>query len=564
MPAAESGRHDAQMLTSTKATALSTPTSTNPFIPYDTAFGIGGRVADYAPSFLYRLDLNQLGDSAILLAGYRRNDPQAPLQLALARYHADGRADTSFGEDGIAVVSGSPTVATLPNVRTTVQPDGKIVVATVFQLASQEQRWAMSRLTAAGQLDPTFSGDGKLQISFPDAPRGLHLAAVLVRADGTILVVGSQGSRLCAARYRLNGSLDLSFGVDGKLVTGLPGDRATVLSAALDAVGNVVVVGLTTMPDSGADMLIGRLHPDGTPDEDFGLAGFVIEDFGIRADVGSRTVVQADDRILVAGTADVSSTGSEPALLRLLPDGSLDPSFGVDGRVRLSLGKEPDRAQVTALGLLPGGRIAVAGSYQITDSDRKADPLYRVPQPFVAVRRQDGTPDPAFHPQLGVVFLGSGSATSPTDLVVTGDKVLVAADRALVRLNTATTFSALRLSIGVDANSAGPGPLHFFVTVHNDGESGASGLLRMRSSQAVSVVAGTGGSYSVAPNRMDVTGKVTAIPAGGTATLTLRTTVNGFEEGISLTGSINDGQPELNTSDNHAAIMVTTSRLPTA
>ena len=260
MPGAESGRHDAQMLTSAKATALSTPTSTSPFIPYDTAFGIGGRVADYAPSFLYRLDLNQFGDSAVLLAGYRRHDPQAPLQLALARYHADGRPDTSFGDDGIAVVSGSPTVATLPNVRTTVQPDGKIVVATVFQLASQEQRWAMSRLTAAGQLDPTFSGDGKLQISFPDAPRGLHLAAVLVRADGTILVVGSQGSRLCAARYRLNGSLDLSFGVDGKLVTGLPGDRATVLSAALDAVGNVVVVGSTTMPDSGADMVVGRLH----------------------------------------------------------------------------------------------------------------------------------------------------------------------------------------------------------------------------------------------------------------------------------------------------------------
>jgi hypothetical protein len=47
------------------------------------------------------------------------------------------------------------------------------------------------------------------------------------------------------------------------------------------------------------------------------------------------------------------------------------------------------------------------------------------------------------------------------------------------------------------------------------------------------------------------------------ATLTLRTSVNGFEEGISLTGSISGGQPELNPADNHASIMVTTTRFPT-
>jgi hypothetical protein len=87
--------------------------------------------------------------------------------------------------------------------------------------------------------------------------------------------------------------------------------------------------------------------------------------------------------------------------------------------------------------------------------------------------------------------------------------------------------------------------------------------LQLRSSKPVAVVAGTGGSYRVAPNRIDVTGKVFAIPVGGTATLTLRTTVTGFEDGISLTGSINAGLPELNTADNQASITVTTSRFPT-
>ena len=42
---------------------------------------------------------------------------------------------------------------------------------------SQEQRWSLTRLTSAGQLDASFSGDGKLQVSFPGEPRALHLAA---------------------------------------------------------------------------------------------------------------------------------------------------------------------------------------------------------------------------------------------------------------------------------------------------------------------------------------------------------------------------------------------------
>ena len=98
----------------------------------------------------------------------------------------------------------------------------------------------------------------------------------------------------------------------------------------------------------------------------------------------------------------------------------------------------------------------------------------------------------------------------------------------------------------------------FFVTVHNNGTSASGGLLRLRASKAVSIVSGTHGSYIVEPNRVDVIGKLSGIPAGGQATLALRTTVNGFEEGISLSGSVAAG-PELDVSDNSASIMVTVS-----
>ena len=108
------------------------------------------------------------------------------------------------------------------------------------------------------------------------------------------------------------------------------------------------------------------------------------------------------------------------------------------------------------------------------------------------------------------------------------------------------------LLIGADQFTAGPGPLTFVVTVRNHGPRPEAGLLTLRASKPVSVVASSHGHATVAPNRIDVTAKLTGIPAGQSATLTLRTTVTGFEEGITLSGQIAlfEG-PEFNNSASH-------------
>src|SRR5687768_8448234 len=74
------------------------------------------------------------------------------------------------------------------------------------------------RLFAAGDLDPSFSGDGMLTASFGQHARAWDVA---VQEDGKIVVAGAisspSGNTSDAAliRYNADGSLDASFGSAG-------------------------------------------------------------------------------------------------------------------------------------------------------------------------------------------------------------------------------------------------------------------------------------------------------------------------------------------------------------
>src|SRR4051794_26766566 len=73
-------------------------------------------------------------------------------------------------------------------------------------------------LFSAGDLDATFSGDGKLAV--PDTDAGRNLSEVYVYPDGKVLTAGSElsGARedLLVTRYNANGSLDTTFGKGGR------------------------------------------------------------------------------------------------------------------------------------------------------------------------------------------------------------------------------------------------------------------------------------------------------------------------------------------------------------
>src|SRR6185503_19320382 len=72
---------------------------------------------------------------------------------------------------------------------------------------------------------------------------------------------------------------------------------------------------------------------DGVADPTFGNGGLVMTDFSGNFDWINDVLVQPDGKILAVGATDMASGLTRFALARYNPDGSLDQSFGVGGRV---------------------------------------------------------------------------------------------------------------------------------------------------------------------------------------------------------------------------------------
>src|SRR5262249_22902475 len=136
-----------------------------------------------------------------------------------------------------------------------------------------------------------------------------------------------------AARYTADGVLDPTFGTGGIARTSFPPrNGCEALGSALTPDGMLVVAGMASAPDRPAfDFALARFQSDGSLDTSFGDGGRVVTEFPDSLDSQVlNVVVQPDGRIVASGFL---LSGAQTAIVRYMPDGTLDPSFGGDGVV---------------------------------------------------------------------------------------------------------------------------------------------------------------------------------------------------------------------------------------
>src|SRR5262245_31488051 len=127
-----------------------------------------------------------------------------------------GALDVTFGTGGTALVDvagGNDQAAAVA-----IQGDGKLVLAgTAFNSSNNTNDFALVRLNANGSLDTTFGTNGKATADFAGAGASAttdQASAVALQSDGKIVVVGSSGADFAVARFNANGSLDTTFGTE--------------------------------------------------------------------------------------------------------------------------------------------------------------------------------------------------------------------------------------------------------------------------------------------------------------------------------------------------------------
>ena len=103
--------------------------------------------------------------------------------FALSRFNPDGSLDTAFGSGGRALVTFPNGWAVANDVA--IQADGKIVAAgwRNDDDGVNDADFALVRLEQDGDLDPSFSGDGKVTTTFGGSDGGEALAIQGERKD---------------------------------------------------------------------------------------------------------------------------------------------------------------------------------------------------------------------------------------------------------------------------------------------------------------------------------------------------------------------------------------------
>jgi uncharacterized delta-60 repeat protein len=282
----------------------------------DTSFDVDGRAVQKVSAAITLAD--QAAALAVLADGQMLVGGTFGLDMGVARFNTDGSLDTQFGSSGRAITDMGGTNDSVYAM--VVQEDGRIVVAGGTVAGAPFERsanFALVRYTAAGLLDTSFSGDGRLTTDFGAAE---NATCIVVQPDGKLVVAGSSGDGIAVARYNVDGSLDTSFDADG-LRTISVGLRASAKSLVLQADGKLVLVG-QTFAANDYDFALVRLNADGSLDTGFGVTGIVTTNLG-SDDFANGAVVQSDGKIVVAG-----ASGSDFAIARYNPNGSLDTSFG--------------------------------------------------------------------------------------------------------------------------------------------------------------------------------------------------------------------------------------------
>lgn len=303
----------------------------------DQSFGINGKVTTMVNFWSCSIHtLNIQSDGKMIVAGYADNGNY--LDFASARYNIDGSLDTTFGTGGFVITSfgvGSEVTSSA------IQSDGKIVVAGFMGFSSGLQsggtKFALARYNLNGSLDSTFGIYGKITTAVRDMGDGASTMGI--QYDGKIVLGGWSYKQnghgittdLALVRYNYNGIIDSTFGIDGKVITEIGISSGISKLSILD--DNKILICGNTYNGVNQDFALARYNNDGNPDTSFGINGIAITSIGIGDDRAQSLVLQPDKKFIVIGSTSDVNNGfqSNFALARYNANGSLDNTFGING-----------------------------------------------------------------------------------------------------------------------------------------------------------------------------------------------------------------------------------------
>ena len=348
----------------------------------DLSFGAGGlvvttirqdSVADQASAVAVQ------ADGKILVAGYVFSGSHHS-DFALVRYTSAGALDSSFGAQGKAITtvgngsfpSGAHAVV--------VQPDGRILVVGTASSGREASKVALLRYTASGSLDPSFGDHGVSTTAVGSGAASDGEAMVLLK-DGRILVAGSSGGAssvggFALLRYLTGGKLDPSFGKQGKVMTvvGLSSGDQAASARAVSVLpdGGILLAGeawVTVNGEPAVNVGLAKYHADGSLDRTFGAGGSAVTT-GLNGVRFQALTALPSGKFLMTVNAFLADSVNNYSLVRYLPTGNPDVTYGGKRNGAALLGGTQDIVQIASSSRQPDGKVIIAGTVDVKGVSR--------------------------------------------------------------------------------------------------------------------------------------------------------------------------------------------------
>ncbi len=311
---------------------------------------------------------------------------------SILRFLPNGDTDPAF--NGNAPVSFQISQKELYMQDMALLPDGKLLVCVnVYNLNNALYTPTLFRLLPDGSLDPDFGGAAGKSFPAISGFNNLQYRCLKVQSDGKIVVAGyatpdtpNANEQLALFRLLSNGMPDPAFSSDGFAATPVGSSYASVSGVEIQADGKIVVAG-TGVVNGLEDFAVARFTSSGMLDAGFDGDGIGLYSMSDLNDRSAGICVQNDGKLVLGGYANFGSggTGSNFAALRLNANGAPDTSFDGDGKVVISASDQSDGAR--SILLQPDGKI-VLGGYTYNDASYYDVALVRL--------YPDGTPDNSF------------------------------------------------------------------------------------------------------------------------------------------------------------------------
>lgn len=340
---------------------------------------------------------------------------------------------------------------------------------------------------------------------------------------------------LAVAQNGTPGTLDPSFGVGGRRIIDFHQGQDQVDAIVPLRDGRTVIAGFIHGPNAGLpgfsrNFAVMQLLPDGRPDPAFASDGLFQIDNEATADYASAALVQRDRKIVVVGSF-THNAYADMAIVRLRPDGTLDPTFGQPttggmrtGATTLDVGGEGIHDDALAVAVQGDGRYIVAGTTRVPFGGF----LYR--RIVVARFLANGTLDASYGTGGYTVlppFLADDADDVEVSIALTPSERLPAGDRVTLVGHTFSrnnAFIARLTPTGApDASFGENGRVRLTATTSSGVHSGVSTIHAARIlADGRIVIAGTGNDRGMTFMRFNANGSLdTSFGTAGRTTVKL-------------------------------------------